>query len=217
SKTSTTGLTEGTYLKLYSCVSGYLATGNLVYQCVESGESYEWQPVSGYTNGTCALACSNPDTTMITNGSVSWNNNATTYGNSITGTVTCDSDYGTIINTITASCNNGEWSYDTEAKCEVITNNCTANKATKKSGLSHSHLWKKADATGSVTGVFYGAIIGNGNTELNEGTYLRFKACGSPYKPTGKLMYYCEYNSSTNTLEWQTVSGYTDGTCVKDE
>ncbi|MBR2141110.1 MAG: hypothetical protein IJ853_02035, partial [Rickettsiales bacterium] len=239
SKTSTTGLTEGTYLKLYSCVSGYLATGNLVYQCVESGESYEWQPVSGYSSGTCVP--SNCIVTMAVEKSGLSELSYTWYKTDATGSelttnyyktntttlsegeyiklYSCASSYaptGTLIYQCVKSGTTYEWqpvSGYTNGTC--IPTNCTPAKAAEKANLSESSYgWYKTDATGSESTTWYS----NTSTgTFSEGEYIKLYSCASGYSLSGTLVYHCENDSSTGIDEWQPVSGYTNGTCVKDE
>ncbi|MBR2140903.1 MAG: hypothetical protein IJ853_00915, partial [Rickettsiales bacterium] len=123
-----------------------------------------------------------------------------------------DSGYGTIINTITANCSDGEWSYDTEAKCEVIVNNCSPKMMVKKAGLSKDKYLTETDSTGSRV---IGRYVTSTTTALKEEIFVKLYACTSNYAPSGNVVYHCEYSSSTNTYEWQRVSSYaTDVTCV---
>ncbi len=153
SKTSTTVLNEGEYIRLYSCASNYIRTIDyLVYHCEynSSTDIYEWRPVSGYTDGTC------------------------------------------------------------------IPTNCTAAKAAEKSGLSKSSkYWIVTDSTGSrdLLQINLGVVSTVG---LAGGVYLKLFSCASGYRLSGTLIYHCEYNSGTDTYEWNEVSGYSSGTCVEE-
>ena len=75
--------------------------------------------------------------------------------------------------------------------------------------------WYVTNSTGSVR---YSSYYNKySTTNVAEGTYLKLDTCASGYVPVGALIYHCEYNSSTDTYEWEEVLGYSNGKCVAVE
>ena len=242
SKTNTTTLSEGEYIKLYSCNTGYSLSGTLVYQCEYNSDTktYEWQTVYGYSGGTCAINNCTPANATEKSGlselSNKWaktNSTGLISLSSYTKTSTtalaeetylkldeCANSY--VSGTLVYHCeyNNDTNAYEwqpvsgySDGTC--VPTNCTPVKATEKSGLSTTaSVFLITNATGSTNGNFYGKT---GTSAFARGTYLKLYTCISGYTVVGTLIYHCENDSSTGIDEWQPVSGYTDGTCVKDE
>ena len=245
SKTSTTVLNEGEYIRLYSCASNYIRTIDyLVYHCEynSSTDIYEWRPVSGYTDGTCiptnCTAAKAAEKSGLSESSNVWmktnstgssyilflgknNNEGLAKGTYLT-LYTCKSGYTPIDKLIYQCVKNGteyEWqevSGYSSGTCVAVTDNCTPTKAGEKSGLSKSSkYWIVTDSTGSrdLLQINLGVVSTVG---LAGGVYLKLFSCASGYRLSGTLIYHCEYNSGTDTYEWNEVSGYSSGTCVEE-